>query len=329
LRALTFITKRGEGTFDRAHKIRPYFRERADWQYVSAILETTLREKLKFERSWIMKVCRGAQSLEDVQRNVVRDLQRARGLNESVLTTLEAHLELVLPQIAATSFAPAVELARGINVMDLSEFRLELQSLIIRSALEWIYEREDNTVVIIPGGKPAHRREEIHEEERMCKEKYEALRAEAEQTKRELEALKAAKANTMPAAEKMPASPNGAVDLDAIYGYVRSRLLKEQDPGVMEVLSRRPEVRVKVERPVLQFDESTLRGRLAHLIADGFFDDAATGSAAFAELKRRGFGTSRPNVYKELDRLAEMGMVTKEPEGYQKAAGAVIKTASA
>src|SRR5207237_332419 len=26
----------------------------------------------------------------------------------------------------------------------------ELQSLIIRSALEWIYEREDNTIVIIP-----------------------------------------------------------------------------------------------------------------------------------------------------------------------------------
>src|ERR1700730_13204641 len=88
LRALTFITKRGEGAFQDAPRIPAYFRERADWQYVAAILEATLHEKLKFERSWIMKVCKGAQSLADVQRNIERDLKTARGLNESVLTTL-------------------------------------------------------------------------------------------------------------------------------------------------------------------------------------------------------------------------------------------------
>jgi len=105
LRALTFVTKRAEGAFQSARQIQPYFRERADWQHVSAILEATLREKLKFERSWIMKVCRGAQCLEDVKQNIERDLERARGLNESVLTTLHAYLELVLPQIASTTFA--------------------------------------------------------------------------------------------------------------------------------------------------------------------------------------------------------------------------------
>ena len=165
----------------------------------------------------------------------------------------------------------------------------------------------------------------------MWKERYESLKAEFDEVKRELDALKAARGHAAPAPEipVSAASTNGSVDLEGIYGYVRSRLLREPDPGVIEVLARRPEIRVKVERPVLQLDESTLRGRLARLIADGFFDDPATGSAAFAELKRRGFGTSKPNVYKELDRLAEMGIVTKEREGYQKAAGAVVKSASA
>ena len=78
-----------------------------------------------------------------------------------------------------------------------------------------------------------------------------------------------------------------------------------------------PQIEVSYERPTLEVDHKTLRGRLANLIAQGFFDEARTGSAAHSELLRRGFSTAKPNVYKELDRLAEMGFVTKEATGYQ------------
>jgi len=53
LKAIAFVTKRGERSFQTTRtSLPPYFRERADWQFVSSILEATFREKMKFERSW-------------------------------------------------------------------------------------------------------------------------------------------------------------------------------------------------------------------------------------------------------------------------------------
>ena len=64
LSAVAFVTKRAEASFAAAHhQLAPYFRERADWQFVSAVLEATLRERMKFERSWIMRACKGATTL--------------------------------------------------------------------------------------------------------------------------------------------------------------------------------------------------------------------------------------------------------------------------
>ena len=51
LRALTFVTKRGEGAFLDGRPTAPYFREQADWRFVSSMLEAFLGERLKFERS--------------------------------------------------------------------------------------------------------------------------------------------------------------------------------------------------------------------------------------------------------------------------------------
>lgn len=60
----------------------------------------------------------------------------------------------------------------------------------------------------------------------------------------------------------------------------------------------------------------------AALISQNFFDSGATGNSTFNELKRRGFSTAKPNVYRELDKLAELGFVTKEGlEGYKSVPG--------
>ncbi len=48
------------------------------------------------------------------------------------------------------------------------------------------------------------------------------------------------------------------------------------------------------------------------------------GNTAFNELKRRGVKTAKPNVYRELDALAELGFATKEPAGYQRVPGIKI-----
>lgn len=479
VRALTFITKRGERAFQYGKVCVPHFRERADWQYVSAILEATLREKLKFERSWIMQVCKGAQTLADVQRNIENRLEKARGLNESVLTTLHAYLEIVLPQISQTAFAPSVNLVPGVNIMDLSGFQLEMQMLIIRSAIEWVYEREENTIVIIPEawefipqqrgspvklaveqlirkgaslknyvwldsqdiagvhkdilrqvqvwilgvqreknevartlahvpagvGKPAisdlmqlglgefytcfgsqviktyvqpvwvtdaqanghavgglpvpgdprfGRNLKPKEDDAMWKEKYEALKARYDKLEQDLAELRDASRRTLivkgggtgdgvegTAVTSLVPGQNGADQsrasaaergdtsaYESMYAYVKSRLLHEADPGILALLSRRPEIHLKIERPVMDADDSSLRGKLARLILEGFFDEAATGNSAFLELKRRGASVAKPSVYREMDKLAELGFVTIEKgEGYKKVAGTVIKRA--
>lgn len=151
--AVAFVTKRGERSFNTGHRLQPYFRERADWQFVASVLEATLRERMKFERNWIIKASKGARTLADVHRNVKTLLLKAKGLSEGVYTTLDAYLEIVVPRVASIAFANRIDLLPGLNVVDLSDrrhFPSELQSLVMRSVLEWIYENADGAITIIP-----------------------------------------------------------------------------------------------------------------------------------------------------------------------------------
>jgi hypothetical protein len=150
LRALTFVTKRGEGSFRDARRIDPYFREQADWQFVASILEASRGEKLKFERAWIIRASKGARTLADVQKNVRKAMDTAKGMSADVYLTLDAYLDQVVPQIAAVKWAPAVTLAAGVNVMDLTALVPEMQHLVIRSAIDWVLNKEHETVVVVP-----------------------------------------------------------------------------------------------------------------------------------------------------------------------------------
>jgi hypothetical protein len=70
-----------------------------------------------------------------------------------VYLTLDAYLDIVVPKLAKVKFAPRLDVARGINVLDLADhdrFPHELQALVMRSCLEWMYERENNAISIIP-----------------------------------------------------------------------------------------------------------------------------------------------------------------------------------
>lgn len=50
-------------------------------------------------------------------------------------------------------------------------------------------------------------------------------------------------------------------------------------------------------------------------------EDPATGNAAWKELDKRGTGSAKPNVYRELDKLTEMGFLVKVDGGYQSVPG--------
>jgi hypothetical protein len=150
LRAVTFITKRGEASFTGARRIEPYFREQADWQFVASILEASRGEKLKFERAWIIRASRGAKTLADVQKNVRLAMEKARGMSADVYLTLDAYLEVVVPEIAKVKWARGVDIQDGVNAVDLTELSLEMQHLVIRSTISWVLNREVNTIVVIP-----------------------------------------------------------------------------------------------------------------------------------------------------------------------------------
>lgn len=457
--AVAFVTKRGEKSFTDAKRVQPYFREQADWQFVASVLEATMREKLKFERSWIIAASKGAHTLAGVQRNVRKMMESAAGLSLSVFTNLDAYLDIVVPRISKIKFASALEIRKGINVLDLSDddsFPMELQSLVMRSCLEWVYRREEGTITIIPEawefipqsrGSPVKlpalelmrkgaalrnfvwldsqdiggidkefvrqcpvwllgKQREINEIKRtldnipagvakprpgdiatleigqffacwgkhvaktyvwplwMSSEEANAVavgqtkawaptaktekpKVEREDTVTEKEANELRAENTrlrgystelgnslikqrerieelentlenlMNDTAPGPApksAADGSVDVDELVRVVVERVLKH--PAIIELRAAAPEIRLRETREVVELDGKTLRGRLAGLVHEGWFDEPKVGNAAFNELKRRGVGTAKPNVYRELDGLAAMGFLTKETSGY-------------
>ncbi len=148
--ALTFVTKRGEGSFALGRRVEPYFRDRADWKFVDELLEAVLQEKNKFLRQWIIRICRTTETLADVQEEVREKLATAKGMDLGAFTQLDAYLEMIVPEIARADLADKLDLAPGLNVMDVSEFQTPMQMLFVQSALDWINAKCRKTTVVIP-----------------------------------------------------------------------------------------------------------------------------------------------------------------------------------
>jgi hypothetical protein len=152
VRAVVFKTKRGEEGFSEGTIIQPFFKEKSDWQFISSLLEAVMKEKLKFERSWIIRACKGTKTLEEVYENCkkLKEESREGSLQEGVYTNLIAYFEIILPQIKDIHFSTELNLKEGINIMDLENLSIEVQSLIIRSTLDYVLNNEKGIVVIIP-----------------------------------------------------------------------------------------------------------------------------------------------------------------------------------
>ncbi len=158
--ALAFLTKRAESAFAGARTIPPYFRDRADWQFVESILEAMMRERMKYQREWIIRVCQGARSLEQVAANVEVALhggkksKPATGFAAGMYLQLSEYFKLLMPELRRLKLDMAergavLKLDPGLNIMDLSEYSTEMQSLAIASAMEEVYRRRD-VITVIP-----------------------------------------------------------------------------------------------------------------------------------------------------------------------------------
>lgn len=136
-----------------------------------------------------------------------------------------------------------------------------------------------------------------------------ALRAENAELRRKI-ALLESKPTKSPATA--PSTPlNGdRLDMDAIYTEVRRRAA--EDPGVLRLLTEKPEIELVVERKVIQIEGSSLKGRVAKLIHVGFFDEGRTQSGTRSELKRTGSDVNQGNLWKTLAALVSDGFLTFE-----------------
>src|ERR1700687_4786658 len=181
LRAVAYVTKRGESSFHVMNPIPPYFQERADWKFVQSLLEASTETKMDFKQSWIMRASEGAKTLEDVRTNIRRfihgvreepralprrgrnpsrsdqaevkerwKLKPARGLSGDIYYVLDKYLDDVMPQIQELPYTTKLQLAPGVNVMDLRDYEFPLQALVVRSVIDWTREHEENTINVIP-----------------------------------------------------------------------------------------------------------------------------------------------------------------------------------
>lgn len=158
LKAIIFKTKIGEAGISEGTVIPPYFKENSSWQYVQSLLEATLKENMKFERSWIIDACRNTNSLLEVKANIDRFLAEGRNaqgrplnaLSRSIYTTLQAYFELILPQLQYANFSKTLEMREGINIIDLERFKTEIQSLVMRSVLETVLNEQKGVIIVIP-----------------------------------------------------------------------------------------------------------------------------------------------------------------------------------
>jgi hypothetical protein len=160
MRAIAFVTKRGESSFRVASPIRPYFRDRVDWPFIAAILEATVSEKLKFQRAEIIKLCQDysgpegtwekPKTLADVERNAEIALVKARGIAARVYTELFEYLRMVVPEIERLPYTRDFKPRRGLNSMDLTDYDFPLQALVVRSVIEWVHHHATDTIIVIP-----------------------------------------------------------------------------------------------------------------------------------------------------------------------------------
>lgn len=453
VRALTFVTKRGESAFTDARRIQPYFRDRADWQFVTSIIDATLQEKNKFLRPWIIRICRTTRTLADVQREVRRALEKATGINQGVYTQLDAYLDLIVPTIASIPFSASLALGEGLNVMDVSSYQLPMQMLFIQSAIDWVNEQESDTVVVvpeawefvpegkgspvkssavtlvrkgsgignhvwldsqdmagvdkeilrgcpvwligvqreaneikrnlsnIPGGIKKPKAEAVATLERgqfyVCWDRHtiktyvqpvwmddEEAREIAlgglqkskppaksitpeEPTVTEQEAQRLRDENTslkrrIEELEKRPAAPVGAthlapsnghqapigstidLDIEHIYSIVKERL-SDEAPSIIRLLTVKPEIEVTVERETVTINNSKWLGRVAGMVAEGYFDTPRKAGDVFREASRRGMAGVAPRADEACKSLWSMGFLTREEDGFKAVKGMKVR----
>lgn len=118
-----------------------------------------------------------------------------------------------------------------------------------------------------------------------------------------------------------------AAQLERIYAEIKKRLLDElpSDPIFLQLLANRPELVLELQPRVVTLDSSTMKGRVAKLLADSWFKAVRTTGATRKELARIGTDPGGGGALSDaLSAMVKDGFLTRDGDGYQRAPGVKI-----
>jgi hypothetical protein len=151
MKAVAFITKRGESAFQFGHETQPYFRERADWMFVKSLFEQLTNASQGDKEAEIIRLCDGAKSLEHVWQRVQKAMDGKHSKRkDDMYIRINAYFHELMPKLEQVPRSKRLELKRGINVIDMRDYEHSVQEILIQNAFQWVYEKEENTIFVVP-----------------------------------------------------------------------------------------------------------------------------------------------------------------------------------
>jgi hypothetical protein len=131
------------------------------------------------------------------------------------------------------------------------------------------------------------------------------------------------KADSADATKAIRLEHHPGMPLDDVYDYICERL--RVDKPLLALAMQVPEIEVRQERNVLAMDMKSLPGRVAALIARGFFDKPTSPADTIKEFTRIGQPTIHPRLSEAFTKLTGLGFLTKEENGYQAVEGMKVR----
>ena len=105
--------------------------------------------------------------------------------------------------------------------------------------------------------------------------------------------------------------------------------LRQEAPALVKLLATSSELEVTVDRRRVEVGDSSLRGRVGKLIAQGFFASSQKAGPTRTELVRTGPDCNTANIGRELNYYRDLGLLTCESDGYRIAPGAKARIVEA
>ena len=149
-RFLIFDSKKPRDYIDIGSDIPIFIEEKTDPLTLKRLLESQSHLTLKFEFPELLKVCKKAETYQEILSTVNESLKsKIHPIRKDKLLVLQHLLGKLVKELEKTPISDTLELNNRVNVMNLSNASLELQQLAVHSTMKYLLQNEENLIVIM------------------------------------------------------------------------------------------------------------------------------------------------------------------------------------